>query len=620
MARQGRRSLLRRRGAPVGALAVLCVVLAVPARAATPSPDPPPNAVTPEPPPVTRTQPAPVRSAPATVAPAPVVHRAAPVVRAQPVQAPAREAEARREAEGRREAKPKVVAQPAAAKTRPCRTTAPACRSPRSCRRPTSSTGVCSRSPASRCCSSRWAAPLCSGAARRRARCYAARRGRVLPALVLATGGSSDAERQLHARGTARLERLVHEQRHDSLDRYETGSLTSTPRVRSSLSTSRPRAPSSPRVSRTVRWSASTTPIGDDQDRQDGAAGVCGATPARAAGLGRLVQPSRRASRSAGTDAASGHRGLLGPTYSAAATAPRRARHRHVHRRRRQHERTGERRVQVRRDTRRPSRPPSIGLPTAKGWYRKPVTVSFAGTDVTSGIAACTAPTRYAGPDQPKAAVVGSCRDAAGNSAEAGQTFQYDATAPALAKTEAKVDKGVARIGWERAGDVVEVELLRSPGHQRREVDDRLQRQRRCVRRQDSEGRHPLPLRDQRRRPGGQRHDEGGHGRGGGGHEEHGPPRARRGIRREGAAAAPLEGGEGRDVLQRPAVPERRQGAEHVARRGQAQARAGRGRTAASSSGSRPATTRWYVWGARGTRAKPVYGKVLGSSTFTVKR
>jgi len=33
-----------------------------------------------------------------------------------------------------------------------------------------------------------------------------------------------------------------------------------------------------------------------------------------------------------------------------------------------------------------------------------------------------------------------------------------------------------------------------------------------------------------------------------------------------------------------------------------------------------PGPYRWYVWGARGTRAKPVYGKVLGSSTFTVKR
>ena len=90
MARQGRRSLLRRRGVPVGALAALFVVLAVPARAATPSPDPPPNAVTPEPPPVTRTQPAPVRSATvSTPSSAPVIHRAAPVTRAQPVQKPA---------------------------------------------------------------------------------------------------------------------------------------------------------------------------------------------------------------------------------------------------------------------------------------------------------------------------------------------------------------------------------------------------------------------------------------------------------------------------------------------------------------------------------------------------
>ena len=61
----------------MGALAALFVVLAVPARAATPSPDPPPNAVTPEPPPVTRTQPAPVRSAPSS---APVVRSAPSVV------------------------------------------------------------------------------------------------------------------------------------------------------------------------------------------------------------------------------------------------------------------------------------------------------------------------------------------------------------------------------------------------------------------------------------------------------------------------------------------------------------------------------------------------------------
>ena len=107
-----------------------------------------------------------------------------------------------------------------------------------------------------------------------------------------------------------------------------------------------------------------------------------------------------------------------------------------------------------------PTVSPSVERPPdGKGWYRKPVTVTFAGTDTTSGIAACTAPTRYAGPDQAKATVVGSCRDAAGNTADVGQTFQYDATAPALGKTQAKVDKAGAHIGWDRAGDVVEVEL-----------------------------------------------------------------------------------------------------------------------------------------------------------------
>ena len=54
--------------------------------------------------------------------------------------------------------------------------------------------------------------------------------------------------------------------------------------------------------------------------------------------------------------------------------------------------------------------------------------------------------------------------------------------------------------------------------------------------------------------------------------------------------------------------------------RGQAQARADVDVRAASGIASSPGVYKWYVWGARGTRAKPVYGKVLGSSTFTVKR
>jgi hypothetical protein len=112
-----------------------------------------------------------------------------------------------------------------------------------------------------------------------------------------------------------------------------------------------------------------------------------------------------------------------------------------------------------------PAVTPSVDRkPDHKGWYRRPVTVSFAGTDVTSGIAGCSTPTRYAGPDRLKAAVVGSCRDAAGNVAEIGQGFAYDATAPKLPVVKAEVEKGVARIVWKGSPDAVLVELERTPG------------------------------------------------------------------------------------------------------------------------------------------------------------
>jgi hypothetical protein len=112
--------------------------------------------------------------------------------------------------------------------------------------------------------------------------------------------------------------------------------------------------------------------------------------------------------------------------------------------------------------------PPSV---TAKadrapsaGWYRKPVTVSFAGADGGSGIAACTAPARYAGPDGEAASVKGACTDAAGNSAEAAHTFKYDATAPKLAKPKVEPGKKLVRIAWQRAPDFASAQIVRKPG------------------------------------------------------------------------------------------------------------------------------------------------------------
>ncbi len=106
-----------------------------------------------------------------------------------------------------------------------------------------------------------------------------------------------------------------------------------------------------------------------------------------------------------------------------------------------------------------PERKPDLG-----GWYRKPVLVGFTGTDLTSGIASCSAPARYAGPDRAEAAVVGSCRDAAGNAAEGGFAFKYDSTPPKLTAAKAEVANGSARVTWKRTADVARIEILRTPG------------------------------------------------------------------------------------------------------------------------------------------------------------
>jgi len=63
-------------------------------------------------------------------------------------------------------------------------------------------------------------------------------------------------------------------------------------------------------------------------------------------------------------------------------------------------------------------------------WYTSAVTVSFSGTDSTSGIASCTS-TPYSGPDSETASVLGHCTDNAGNSSgDMAFNFKYDATAP----------------------------------------------------------------------------------------------------------------------------------------------------------------------------------------------
>ena len=76
--------------------------------------------------------------------------------------------------------------------------------------------------------------------------------------------------------------------------------------------------------------------------------------------------------------------------------------------------------------------------PDRNGWYNHTLTITFAGSDATSGIDTCTQ-TSYSGPDSANASVSGTCRDRAGNtSASSPFNFQYDETSPNVTATPSR--------------------------------------------------------------------------------------------------------------------------------------------------------------------------------------
>jgi hypothetical protein len=107
-----------------------------------------------------------------------------------------------------------------------------------------------------------------------------------------------------------------------------------------------------------------------------------------------------------------------------------------------------------------PERPPDTD-----GWYNHPVKVAFAGQDGGSGVAACTAPVTYAGPDGNPAKLAGQCRDAVGHlSAPVAFELRYDHTKPARPLIKARrTSRGIA-VSWTAQRDVVRTEVRRSPG------------------------------------------------------------------------------------------------------------------------------------------------------------
>lgn len=101
--------------------------------------------------------------------------------------------------------------------------------------------------------------------------------------------------------------------------------------------------------------------------------------------------------------------------------------------------------------------------PDANGWYNRPLTVAFSGTDAASGVASCSS-SRYGGPDTATGVVGGSCTDNAGNVASASFSFKYDATAPSLFAVTAKLGNRRAEVAWRKSSDTRVVEVVRAPG------------------------------------------------------------------------------------------------------------------------------------------------------------
>ena len=82
----------------------------------------------------------------------------------------------------------------------------------------------------------------------------------------------------------------------------------------------------------------------------------------------------------------------------------------------------------------------------SNGWYNHSVSVGFAGSDATSGVATCTAAS-YGGPDSASAAVPGTCTDRAGNTGEPlAFGLKYDESGPNV--TGAIPDRQPNANGW----------------------------------------------------------------------------------------------------------------------------------------------------------------------------
>jgi len=92
---------------------------------------------------------------------------------------------------------------------------------------------------------------------------------------------------------------------------------------------------------------------------------------------------------------------------------------------------------------------PTVGAtpsrsPDSNGWYSHALTVSFGGSDATSGVESCSSAS-YAGPDSASASIGGTCTDKAGNVGAGSFAVKYDSSPPVVSASPDRAPDGA---GW----------------------------------------------------------------------------------------------------------------------------------------------------------------------------
>jgi hypothetical protein len=106
--------------------------------------------------------------------------------------------------------------------------------------------------------------------------------------------------------------------------------------------------------------------------------------------------------------------------------------------------------------------------PDHDGWYRSPVQVTFSGSDATSGLLGCSS-TTYDGPNAAAVDLLGRCQDVAGNVSVATPFgLRYDSAPPTVTDVRASASDERVRLRWKIPdGTAVDVSRVGPGGHRR---------------------------------------------------------------------------------------------------------------------------------------------------------